>query len=1040
MTLDPTIREQTYQYFLQEAPELLQALEEGLLRLQEAWGINEVNNLMRATHTLKGAATSVGLDTIARVAHSLEDIFRVLCQPNVSLDPEAEALLFEGMECLRLPLMAELTGRTVDHAQILDRAAAIFALLQEKLGDCFGQEAYLPTSADLGFDMAQSLFEVGVAQRLEQIALALESAPPEEVLTVLRTQAEVFLGLAESLNLVGFGAIAHTVLTALDHHPDQAVIIAHLALADFQAGQTAVLGGDRSQGGEPSSELQQWASLPPRGNAFSLNIDNAKSDNAKSDNAKSDNAEVEVNELIEETLDAPLLESIWGQQSASDEPALDQHLEELTQPGSGATVEQILSQMYSSPQPERSVAPLNSLPQKDPVAPSATVRVAVKHLDHLNYSIGELITNQNRQSLQTDQLQMTSKTLLNQIKQQRQLLSQLQDHLTRQASWLKQSQTGNPPGLHSKPPTRAARKASKKSIEQTRSDFLARDYGSNAALIQLLVDHLMQLAETADAIDLLTRESNQTLEKQHQLLTSTQSALIESRMLPLGEIFGRFPNALQQLETLHNKPIALKLHGTEVLVDKAVAEKLFDPLLHLVRNAFDHGIESTNVRQQRGKPEKGQIAISAYYQGRHLVIEVQDDGNGLDFDQIRQRAIEQQLISREQAKSLNQVQLTDLLFEPGFSTVAQVSDLSGRGVGLDVVRNQLQSLRGWVMVESKLHRGTTFKLQIPLSLTIAQLFVCEVGDKTYALLDDTVEQILIPLSSQIQERNGGKFLRWNQGADEKLAPIYSLTSILDYDAATPLPMSFQAPLSAKDSINPVIVIRCQDTLLGLEVDRLIGEQQLVIRPLGAMIGSPSYIHGATVLADGRLALVVDGAMLLQKVFDQQRAATVNHPWAKTPSYSLPSSPERSLLPPPLVDLSAKSDTRILIVDDSITTRQSLTLTLQKAGYRVFQAQDGYEALEQFQHHSDIRLVICDIEMPRMSGFELLRNRQQIPLLANIPIVMLSSQSGNKHQMLASQLGATVYMVKPYMEHKLLAMVADLLEKFALNPTPTPERG
>ncbi|NJK53881.1 MAG: hybrid sensor histidine kinase/response regulator [Leptolyngbyaceae cyanobacterium SU_3_3] len=716
---------------------------------------------------------------------------------------------------------------------------------------------------------------------------------------------------------------------------------------------------------------------------------------------------------------------------------LDQYLEELTQSSSGATVEQILSQIYSPPQPERSVATFNALPQKDPVLPSATVRVGVKHLDHLNYSIGELITNHNRQSLQTEQLQMTSKTLLNQIKQQRQLLSQLQDHLTRQASWLKQSYTGNPPGLHSKPPTRAAHKASKKNIDQTRSDFLARDYGSNAALIQSLVDHLMQLAETADAIDLLTRESNQTLEKQHQLLTSTQSALIESRMLPLGEIFGRFPNALQQLETLHNKPIALKLHGTEVLVDKAVAEKLFDPLLHLVRNAFDHGIESANARQQRGKPEKGQITISAYYQGRHLVIEVQDDGNGLDFDQIRQRAIEQQLISLEQAKSLNQDQLTDLLFEPGFSTVAQVSDLSGRGVGLDVVRNQLQSLRGLVMVESELHQGTTFKLQIPLSLTIAQLFVCEVGDKTYALLDDTVEQILIPLSSQIQERNGGKFLRWNQGADEKLAPIYSLTSILDYDAATPLPMSFQPPLSAKDSINPVIVIRCQDTLLGLEVDRLIGEQQLVIRPLGTMIGSPSYIHGATVLADGRLALVVDGAMLLHKVFDQQRVATINHHWAKSPSYSLPSSSERSLLPPS-PELSTQPDTRILIVDDSITTRQSLTLTLQKAGYRVFQAQDGYEALEQFQRHTNIRLVICDIEMPRMSGFELLRNRQQIPLLANIPIVMLSSQSGNKHQMLASQLGATVYMVKPYIEHKLLAMVADLLEKFALNPTPERE--
>ncbi|KAM3111096.1 hybrid sensor histidine kinase/response regulator [Phormidesmis sp. 146-33] len=1025
MTPDPTIREQTYQYFLQEAPELLQALEEGLLRLQESWGINEVNNLMRATHTLKGAATSVGLETIARVAHSLEDIFRALCQPNLSLDSEAEALLFEGMECLRLPLMAELTGRSVNHAEILDRAAAIFTLLQAKLGDCFGQEAYLPTSADLGFDLTQSLFEGGVTQRLAQIATSLDNDPPEEICTVLRTQAEIFLGLAESLNLVGFGAIAHTVLTALDHHPDQAVIIAQIALADFQAGQAAVLGGERSQGGEPSRELQQLADLPPRGDAFTLNADIA---------------EIEVSESIEEALDTPLLESIWGQQSTLDEPIFDQQLKELVQPDSGANVEQTLSQMYSPPQPERSVAPLNALPQKDPVSPLPAVRVGVKQLDHLNYVIGELVTHQNRQSLQTEQLQTVSKTLLNQIRQHQQLLGQLQDHSAHQANLFKQPQAKNPLGAPSKLPRKAARKASKKGSTQARSDFLARNHGSNAALIQLLVDHLVQLAETADAIDLLTRESDQTLEKQQQLLTSSQSALIEARMLPLGEILGRFPNALQQLETLHNKPIALRLHGNEVLVDKAVAEKLFDPLLHLVRNAFDHGIEPAAVRQQRGKPEKGQITLSAYYQGRHLVLEVQDDGNGLDFDQIRHRAIERQLISLEKAHSLTQNQLTDLLFEPGFSTVSQVSDLSGRGVGLDVVRNQVQALRGSVTVDSELHRGTTFKLQIPLNLTIAQLFVCEVGSKTYALLDDSVEQILIPIASQIQERNGGRFLRWSQGAEEKLAPIYSLASLLDYDAATPLSMSFQAPLSAKDSIDPVIVIRCQETLLGLEVDRLIGEQQLVIRPLGAMIGSPNYIHGATVLADGRLALVVEGAMLLQKVFDQQRTAPVHHHWAKTTAGPLLSSPERSILPQPqptfsalpTSDFSEKPDTRILIVDDSITTRQSLTLTLQKAGYRVFQAQDGYEALEQFQRQSDIRLVICDIEMPRMNGFELLRNRQQIPLLADSPIVMLSSQSGDKHRALASQLGATVYMVKPYMEHKLLAIVSDLLKRTTLN--------
>ncbi|KAM3114655.1 response regulator [Phormidesmis sp. 146-33] len=1019
MSLDPTIREQTYQYFLQEAPELLHAIEEGLLSLKENWGINQVNNLMRATHTLKGAAMSVGLETISVVAHSLEDIFRALCQPNVSLDLEAEALLFEGMECLRLPLMAQLTGRSVDDAEILDRAATIFSQLQGKLGDCFGHEAYLPTSTDLGFDLTQSLFEVGVTQQLEQIKTALDSQSPEKIATTLHTQAEILLGLAESLNLAGFGAIAHTVLTALDNHPEQSVIIAQTALVDFQAGQAAVLAGDRSQGGEPSIELQQLANLPPRANTFSLE------------------AGLEGNELLSEEPNAPLLESIWGMQSTVDEPAIE--LGKLM--ASSEVRSEQTTKEHASPQPERSTTSLNSWSQKDSASLSPSVRVSVKHLDHLNYSVGELVTTQSRQALQTEQLQSASKTLLTQIKQHQQLLNQLQNQSDHQVTLLKQSQTGNPTTSRSRS-SKAAHRASKKGkVHQTRSDFLARDYGSNAALIQTILDHVVQLAETADAIDLLTRESNQTLEKQHQLLTSIQSALIEARMLPLGEIFGRFPKTLQQLETLHNKPVSLKLQGNDVLVDKAVAEKLFDPLLHLVRNAFDHGIEATQVRQQRGKSEKGQIKIAAYYQGRHLVIDVQDDGNGLDFEQIRQRAIERQLFSFDQAHRLNPTQLADLLFEPGFSTVSHISDLSGRGVGLDVVRSQLQSLRGLVKVESELHQGTTFRLQIPLSLTIAQLFVCEVGSKTYALLDDAVEQILLPLASQIQERNGGKFLRWTKGTDEKVAPIYSLTSILEYDAI-PASQPFQSP-ALTQSVNPVIVIRCQDTLLGLEVDRLVGEQQLVIRPLGTMIGSPNYLHGAAVLADGRLALVMDGAMLLQKVFDQQRDIGIENSWAMSTVASLPENRQRSLLQsqftfPNLPASDTRSDTRILVVDDSITTRESLTLTLQKAGHRVFQAQDGYEALEQFQRQSEIRLIICDVEMPRMNGFELLRSRQQIPQLADIPILMLSSQSGEKHQTLAAQLGATAYMVKPYMEYKLLAIVSELLARNVLNAVS--ERG
>lgn len=995
MTLDPTIREQAYQYFLQEAPELLQVLEHGLLNLRANWGIAQVNNLMRATHTLKGAATSVGLETIARIAHSLEDIFRALCQPNQSLDPEVEALLFEGLECLRLPLMAELNVSSIDDSEVLNRTAAVFALLQEKLGDCFGQEPYLPTSAELGFDMTQSMFELGVAQRLDQMAALLNETEPETVAIALQTHAEVLLGLAESLNLAGFAAIAKTTIAALNSHPEQALTIAQLAFTDFQAGHAAVLVGDRTQGGEPSSALQQLVTSPV--------LDFAE-------------------DLPDHELSNSLIESIWGNSPTEIEPSAD---EEWMQSPSDEI--EPLPLVPSSLPPEPPVSPLKESSQKDSGVPLPSVRVAVRHLDQFNYAIGELVTYQNRQSLQTEQLQTVSKTLLNQVNRQQQLLTQLQDQTSRDANRQQREQTKNRSGSSSK--------SSRRKKDRSRPTGLNRvsNESNPAELIQSLLDQTVQLSETAEAIHLFVEQSNQLLGKQHQLLTSTQDALIEARMLPLSEVFGRFPHILQQLETLHNKPVALKLHGSDVLVDKTIADKLFDPLLHLVRNAFAHGIESPAMRQQRGKAEKGQITLSAYHHGRHLVIEVEDDGNGLDFERIRQLAVERQRYSIEPANRLTQEQLAELLFEPGFSTASQVNDLSGRGVGLDVVRNQLTALQGKVSLRSELHQGTTFRLQIPLNLTIAQLFVCEAKGKPYALLDDTIEQILVPRSSQIQARNGGKFLRLNQDIDETLIPIYSLAEALDYAAPTP---SFSM---ANEPANAVILIRCQDHLLGLEVDRVISDQKLVIRPLGAMIHPPLYVQGATMLADGRLALVIDATILLQRMVDDKQNSqvlsdrtTLAHGASLLPAArSFPSSQPfvAAQLTP---ELRARSSTKILIIDDSITTRIGLALTLEHAGYQVFQAGDGREGLEGFQQQPGIQLVICDIEMPKMNGFEFLRQRQQIPALANTPVLILSSRSDEKHRSLASQLGATVYMVKPFMEQKLLAIVTSLLAHQTLN--------
>jgi len=563
------------------------------------------------------------------------------------------------------------------------------------------------------------------------------------------------------------------------------------------------------------------------------------------------------------------------------------------------------------------------------------------------------------------------------------------------------------------------------------------------------MDDTAQLTEATESIGVFASQFNQTFDKQRRLLTSIRDTLMEARLLPLGTLFRRFPRVLQQLEVTHNKSVELYMDGTEVLVDKVVVQKLYDPLLHLIRNAFDHGIESPEVRQESGKTRQGTIAIDAYHQNRYLVIEVRDDGQGLNFEKIRQRAVEQRLIDAEKARQLSPAELAEFLFEPGFSTASGLSDLSGRGIGMDVVRSQVESLQGSVTVYSQPYYGTTFRLQIPLNLTIAKLLLMEAGGQTYALLSDAIEQIIIPPPERLRGWDEGKVLRWGTGKDEQLIPIFSLADVLDYHIPQRKTLVFPSrrPLVEQSPKMSVILIRCQNRLLGLEVNQLVGEQELVIRPLGEMIAPPDYVYGGCILADGGLALVLDGTTLMQSIADQQTAKSppeftsdfqssmvaltgstsvaFDQPQRQlSPSRpaALPAAPE----PPPPTPTPRRSPQLVLIVDDSITVRQSLTFTLQKAGYQILQAKDGYEAIEQLQNHGEIQVVICDIEMPRMNGFEFLKYRQQEPELANIPVVILTSRSSEKHRLIATELGADDYITKPFLEPQLLETVQQFI--------------
>ncbi|HEY9596905.1 MAG TPA: response regulator, partial [Cyanophyceae cyanobacterium] len=471
-------------------------------------------------------------------------------------------------------------------------------------------------------------------------------------------------------------------------------------------------------------------------------------------------------------------------------------------------------------------------------------------------------------------------------------------------------------------------------------------------------------------------------------------------------------------------------------------------------------------RLERGKPEQGRIEIRAYHQGSQTIIEVRDDGQGLNIDRIRERAVELGLLSASQVATVSNNRLYELIFEAGFSTASQVSELSGRGVGLDVVRAQMRSLKGTVTVFSEPGVGTTFTLRLPLTLTIAKLLVCFIGSSVLALPSDSVEEIVVPKTGQVKESGSQRFLQWRG----YIVPAYRLTDLLEYNCPLPDTSPSKALIavpSPQDWELPMLVIRQDQHILALEIDRLVTEQELVIKPFGSTLAPPGYTYGCTILGDGSLIPVIDAAALLEQLLGQHGGVstasslpevmkslpiTVTEAESFTtelteasatpvgsahPSRTEGSSPDGSVVVKKTkAAIAALKAPTVLVVDDAVALRRTLALTLERAGCQVLQARDGREAIEQLQQSPSVKLVVCDIEMPNMNGFEFLSYRRQDPQLSKIPVAMLTSRSNDKHRWLAMQLGATAYFTKPYLEQEFVAAIKQIIEQG--KPEPKPE--
>ncbi|MBJ7899127.1 MAG: response regulator [Cyanobacteria bacterium RI_101] len=1071
--------EPAYQFFIEEAPELLQIIESGLLGIRHDRSAAKVHEIMRAAHSLKGGAASVGMNAVKDIAHRLEDIFKALYNPEVVVDEDLESLLLAGYDCLKNPLETQIQTGAYDPQQALGAAQPVIEAIEFQLGDFLqAGEAFMPSSSDLGVDIVSSLFEVDIVQGLEQIQDALNSGDNSLLQDTLGAQAEVFLGLAELLNLPGFKAITEAAQQALINRPAEITAIAQAALRDWRGSCDAVLAeGDRTQGGQPSAELLSLATalapaepeetlIPlqpeaaPRLALSDLFFGEDEEEEAApepepilepepiaeleplDEAANAALADIfglaETPEIVPEPL-TPSLEDVFGglipdsllpefTPSAEITPADDSAVSDLLESVQANFAElpalgvNNIVPAQTSPAPEAPTptppssppSPLSSHSSPSPLSspapptpaptPSLSIRVDFQRLERMNNWVGELAINRNSLSLQNEQLQRAVRSLLSRFSRFQNMTGKLRE-LADQLVIAPGGQT-----LLNKPENTWIAQA---------FDALEMDsYGALSGQLQDILEEMLQLEEAVDDIVLFARATNQSLESQRQMLFSLRDELMWARMLPLGEVLNRFPRVLRDMSAKHHKPVQLKLYGVHVLVDRLAIEKLYDPLLHLLRNAFDHGIEAPEARLAQGKPERGTIEIHAFHQGNQTLIELRDDGGGLNLEKITQKAIDVGLITPEQAPNLTPEQISNLIFEPNFSTADQVSDLSGRGVGLDVVRQQIQSLKGNIVVSSRPGRGTTFSLRLPLTLTIAKLLVCLIAQDdqrtqtAVALPSDSIAELMVPLPEQVRASGGQRFFLWQQ----QMIPIYSLSQLLAYNCPLGEGQSskaFSAVPQPEDWSLPLLLLKRGDHYYALEASRLVTEQELVIKPFASVLQAPPYLYGCTIIGDGSLIPVINGALLLEWHWERGETALAGEV-ALTGEYA------------PGLDQSALAPL-ILVVDDSAALRRTLAFTLERAGYRVIQAKDGQEALETLNRSAGIQLVICDVEMPNLNGFEFLGQRRRHPEMAKIPVAMLTSRGSDKHRQLATRLGASAYFTKPYIEQQFLAAVKDLLQ-------------
>jgi chemosensory pili system protein ChpA (sensor histidine kinase/response regulator) len=636
------------------------------------------------------------------------------------------------------------------------------------------------------------------------------------------------------------------------------------------------------------------------------------------------------------------------------------------------------------------LARLEALPRPAPRSASApagpSIRVAVERLDALMNLVGELMIARSRLDRRLAQLDQVSQLLLASRTRLGQVGRDFEFRRHAPVSRSRRSESG-----HGHDDTGDLR-----DVSELFAELEFDRYDDVNILARSVAEMSADVAEVHGQHAVLLRGIREDMAQIQRLTAALRKEITRARMVPIGRLFTRVAQQVREAARATGKVVALTVRGEAAEVDNGVIEQIADPLLHLIQNAIGHGIEPPTERESRGKPAQGQVTLSASQEGGFVLVEVEDDGRGIDATLLRRQAVERGLLPAAEVAALSDQEALNLIFVPGFSTAEAVTRTSGRGVGLDVVRTNVSRLNGEIHVETEPGRMTRFILKLPVTVAIADALMVRCGPEVLAFPLTAVSMMRPVAPAEIVAAGSRETVR----LDGQVIELIRLDRVLGLTASPP------------GTRLPLVVLRGGGRPFGVVVDELLGKEEIVIKNLGAFLEGVGPFSGATISGEGRVILLLDPTLLRETAPETAgRGSSTSRVDAIRPAGMAEERP------------------RVMLVDDSVSVRKFVGQMLEKAGFRVFTAVDGHDALQQLMEQT-VDAVVTDLEMPRVNGYALIEDLRRRSTTREVPVIVLTTRAGEKHADLARRLGVRHYVAKPVDEQSFVRLVESVTAREA----------